>query len=157
MMEEEFAATMKVLRAIPEAHKDWRPDPKAKSAFELAWHIVESERWFLECLCAGEFRMDDEAETLPADVRTIEEVIARHRDQHGEMMEKIRGIAPEVLATTMPFMGFLELPWIQYLMFMLNHGIHHRGQLSTYLRPMGSKVPPIYGGSADEPFKPDPA
>jgi uncharacterized damage-inducible protein DinB len=35
----------------------------------------------------------------------------------------------------------------------LNHGIHHRGQLMTYLRPMGSKVPSIYGGSADEPFQ----
>jgi uncharacterized damage-inducible protein DinB len=40
-----------------------------------------------------------------------------------------------------------------YLQFMLMHLSHHRGQLSTYLRPMGSKVPSIYGGSADEPFQ----
>jgi uncharacterized damage-inducible protein DinB len=36
---------------------------------------------------------------------------------------------------------------------MNNHSIHHRGQLATYLRPMGAKVPRIYGGSADEPME----
>jgi uncharacterized damage-inducible protein DinB len=41
---------------------------------------------------------------------------------------------------------------VVYVAFMSNHSIHHRGQLSTYLRPMGSKVPSIYGGSADEPI-----
>jgi uncharacterized damage-inducible protein DinB len=43
---------------------------------------------------------------------------------------------------------------VAYLGFLNNHMIHHRGQLSTYLRPMGAKVPSIYGGSYDEPFMP---
>ena len=42
---------------------------------------------------------------------------------------------------------------VTYLPFMLNHSIHHRGQLSAYLRPMGGKVPNIYGGSYDEPMQ----
>jgi uncharacterized damage-inducible protein DinB len=42
---------------------------------------------------------------------------------------------------------------VQFLGLVSNHSIHHRGQLSSYLRPMGSKVPKIYGGSADEPFE----
>jgi uncharacterized damage-inducible protein DinB len=46
-----------------------------------------------------------------------------------------------------------NLPAVLYLGFLNNHTIHHRGELSTYLRPMGSKVPSIYGGSYDEPFQ----
>jgi uncharacterized damage-inducible protein DinB len=46
-----------------------------------------------------------------------------------------------------------NLPAVMYLQFMLNHSIHHRGQLSSYLRPMGAKVPSIYGGSFDEPME----
>jgi len=46
------------------------------------------------------------------------------------------------------------MPAVNYLTFVEKHSIHHRGQLATYLRPMGSKVPDIYGGSADEPFNP---
>jgi uncharacterized damage-inducible protein DinB len=46
----------------------------------------------------------------------------------------------------------MKQPNVTYLGFANNHSIHHRGQLAAYLRAMGSKVPAIYGGSADEPF-----
>jgi uncharacterized damage-inducible protein DinB len=46
-----------------------------------------------------------------------------------------------------------NLPAVAYLGFLNNHSIHHRGQLAAYLRPMGSKVPNIYGGSFDEPMQ----
>ena len=46
-----------------------------------------------------------------------------------------------------------NFPAVAYLNFMLSHTIHHRGQLAAWLRPMGGKVPSIYGGSADEPFE----
>jgi uncharacterized damage-inducible protein DinB len=58
----------------------------------------------------------------------------------------------EQLLTPVPFFGVMSLPVFQYLIMVNNHSTHHRGQLSTYLRPMRSKVPSIYGGSADEPF-----
>jgi uncharacterized damage-inducible protein DinB len=47
-----------------------------------------------------------------------------------------------------------NFPAVAYLSIMSRHSIHHRGQLAAYLRPMGGKVPNIYGGSADEPFEP---
>jgi uncharacterized damage-inducible protein DinB len=47
----------------------------------------------------------------------------------------------------------MEIPAVEYLNMMNLHTAHHRGQLATYLRPMGSKVPAIYGGSADEPWQ----
>ena len=49
-------------------------------------------------------------------------------------------------------MGIMNFPAVVYLQFLNNHMIHHRGQLSTYLRAMNAHVPSIYGGSADEPF-----
>jgi uncharacterized damage-inducible protein DinB len=58
----------------------------------------------------------------------------------------------EQLATPVDFLGVFNLPAVFYLGFVNNHSIHHRGQLAAYLRPMGSKVPSIYGGSADEPM-----
>ena len=58
----------------------------------------------------------------------------------------------EKLAKDTPFFAGMELPNVIYLGLMNRHGVHHRGQLSTYLRPMGAKVPGIYGPSADEPM-----
>jgi uncharacterized damage-inducible protein DinB len=56
------------------------------------------------------------------------------------------------LAATVDFYG-MQMPNAQFLVWQAVHNAHHRGQLATYLRPMGSKVPSIYGGSADEPWK----
>ncbi len=68
-------------------------------------------------------------------------------------MERVRAMTPEQLVTPVDFLGAFNFPAVFYLGFVNNHSIHHRGQLSVYLRPMGSKVPSIYGGSADEPWK----
>ena len=43
----------------------------------------------------------------------------------------------------------MQAPVVWFLTLMVKHGAHHRGQLSTYLRPMGAKVPSIYGASGD--------
>jgi uncharacterized damage-inducible protein DinB len=66
----------------------------------------------------------------------------------------IAKMSAEQLMTPVAFFGVFNLPSAMYLGFMNNHSIHHRGELATYLRPMGAKVPSIYGGSYDEPFVP---
>ena len=58
----------------------------------------------------------------------------------------------EKLAATVDFFGMMQMPNVTYLGFANNHSVHHRGQLAAYLRAMGSKVPAIYGDSADEPM-----
>ena len=55
------------------------------------------------------------------------------------------------LAAPVDFFGMMKMPNATYLGFANNHSIHHRGQLAAYFRAMGSKVPAIYGASADEP------
>ena len=66
---------------------------------------------------------------------------------------RVRALTPEQLLTPVDFLGAFNFPAVFYLAFLNNHSIHHRGALATYLRPMGAKVPSIYGGSADEPFQ----
>jgi uncharacterized damage-inducible protein DinB len=53
------------------------------------------------------------------------------------------------LNTIIDLLGMMQAPGINFLAMALKHSVHHRGQLSTYIRPMGGKVPGIYGPSAD--------
>jgi uncharacterized damage-inducible protein DinB len=66
-------------------------------------------------------------------------------------LAQAKTLTGEQLAKEIKFYMF-NLPAVSYLNFAQVHSIHHRGQLSVYLRPMGAKVPSIYGGSADEPI-----
>jgi uncharacterized damage-inducible protein DinB len=64
-------------------------------------------------------------------------------------LQKLEGISGEPLAKMVDFRGMFQLPAVGFIQVALNHSIHHRGQLSMYLRPMGAKVPAIYGESYD--------
>ena len=148
---DESQTTRKVIAAIPEAKRDFRPEPKAKTALELAWHLANSDVWFLESIAAGKFELGGER---PAEIRSIADVLAYYDGRFAPALEKVMAMKGEDLAKPMDFFGVGNFPWAVYLSFMHSHAVHHRGQLSTYLRPMGAKVPSIYGGSADEPWEP---
>ncbi len=149
-IERETQTTRKVIAVIPDGNSDYRPDPKARSARELAWHIVFSDVWFLDSIAKSSFPM--EQETIPEGVRTIADMNAWYEKNMAAGIESARGLSAGHLAKPVEFFGMFNMPVGLYLDFLNNHMIHHRGQLSTYLRPMGSKVPSIYGGSADEPM-----
>jgi len=151
-IEQEWTTTRKVLAAVPETNPDYRPDPKARTALEIAWHIVSSEIWFLEGLINGEFKME-EAEQ-PDTVKKVSDAITWYESKAPGVLASLRALPAEKLAAPIDFFGVLNLPAVSYLSFLVSHTVHHRGQLSVYLRPMGGKVPSIYGGSADEPFEP---
>ena len=68
-------------------------------------------------------------------------------------IEKLSAFTPDEAARMLDFYGFLKTNAAGIVTFAVGHSIHHRGQLSSYIRPMGGKVPSIYGPSADEnPF-----
>ena len=113
------------------------------------WHIVQSEAWFASGLVAGEFSQEGEG-TAPA---TVAEIIAFYEAKVPPLTEKVKSLTGQQLAKPMNFFGVMNLPAVEYLPFWSNHAIHHRGQLSTYLRALNAHVPDIYGGSADEPFQ----
>ena len=131
---------------IPEDKKDYRPTDVARSASELAWHIVSSEQRFLAAVVNGAF---DFSATRPDAVQSIAHICRWYGDTFQRALEGIRALPAAELVKTLDFRGILQLPAVAYLEIGLNHTIHHRGQLSTYLRPMGAKVPSIYGESYD--------
>ena len=147
----EVEITKRVLGAIPEGKKDYRPEPHARTAWELAWHIANTDNQFLDGIADLKFTMGNPAEADKP--KTVAELV----DWYGKNMkrgtDRIRAMSAEQLLTPIQFFTF-NLPAAFYLGFLNNHSIHHRGELATYLRPMGSKVPSIYGGSFDEPLRP---
>ena len=149
----EVEITKRVLAAVPESECDgYRPDPHARNGRELAWHIANTDIQFLDSIADQKFTMETpEGADKP---RTIAEIVAWYDQNFKRASDRVRAMSPEQLATPIDFMGLFNLPAAFYLGFLNNHCIHHRGELATYLRPMGSKVPSIYGGSYDEPFQP---
>jgi len=145
----ESQATKKVIAGIPEDRKSYRPDPKARNAHELAWHIAYEDVEFLNKVADMKIAMTE----APAAPATIAEIVRWYEENFPKAILRVREMTPEQLMTPVPFFGFKAEPLFQYLILLNNHSVHHRGQLSTYLRPMQSKVPSIYGGSADEPFQ----
>src|SRR5215471_298589 len=147
--EKEAPATRKVISRIPEDRSDYRADPKARCAREIAWLIVQEERALVEGLEKGVIEWKE----VPTPA-TVREIVAEYEGQHDGFTGRLRGLASSTWEGDLPFMyegqevmkdkGY-EMAWG----FLLDQ-IHHRGQLSTYLRPMGAKVPAIYGPSADE-------
>ena len=146
-LEQESATTRKIIAAVPADKSDYRPHPTSKSALELANHVATSEVWFLNGIAAGNFPMEE-----GPSFSTPAEILAWYDREFPAGLARVKALSGEQLAATVDFFG-MKFPNVMYLNFCQVHGVHHRGQLSAYLRPMGAKVPSIYGGSADEPFQ----
>lgn len=144
----EMELTKKVIAAIPDDEKDYRPDPKARSAWELAWHLASCDVQMTDEIADQKFSMEPRFK----EPKTVAELVEWYDANFKRAMNRVHAMTPEQLCTPVDFYGVFNFPAVMYLPFVNNHSIHHRGQLSVYLRPMGSKVPSIYGGSADEPW-----
>ena len=146
----EAEITKKVIAAVPDAKSDYRHDPNGRTAKDLAWHIANSDIQFLDGVADLQFNMEN-PEHKP---ETTAEVVAWYDENVKRGIARVEAMTAEQLLTPVNFFGVFNMPSVYYLGFLNNHSIHHRGELATYLRPMGSKVPSIYGGSYDEPFQP---
>ncbi len=151
----EMETTKKVLAAIPDAKSSFKPDPCARTAWELAWHLANTDIQFLDGIADLKFTMETPEDKVKP--KTAAELVEWYGRNFRRGAERVSKMTAEQLATPVDFYGVFNMPAVAYLGFLNNHNIHHRGQLSTYLRPMGAKVPSIYGGSYDEPFIPAPA
>lgn len=147
-IEQESVATRKVIAAIPNGNRDYKPDPKSRSAWDLAVHLVVADMWFADSIANGEFKWSGEPPT-PPEMTDPAAVAKWHEKNLAERLAKLRALTPEQLLRTVHAFG-ISRPAVTWLTMMNNHQIHHRGQLAAYLRAAGSKVPAIYGASADE-------
>lgn len=148
--EKEAAATRKVLSRIPEG-STYRPDPKSRTAREIAWLIVREEIALADGLGKGAFEWTE----VPAPA-TMKEVLDTYDRHHDTVTKALQAIDTERWEGRVPFMyqgqQVMNETGADNAWGFLFDIVHHRGQLSTYLRPMGATVPQIYGPSADEPM-----
>jgi uncharacterized damage-inducible protein DinB len=151
--EREHATTLKVLRAFPAEQSAFRPHERSSAALQLAWTFVIEERMMLLAI-NGESVVGS---GFPAPPDSWEKVLDAFQEQHARLLERLRSATESDYAGTVQFfvgpnqMG--DIPTYAFLWSMLSDQIHHRGQLSVYLRLAGGKVPSIYGPSADEPWR----
>ncbi len=143
----EHQITKRVIEAIPLDKGDYRPDPVSKTALELAWHIVAAEKRFLSGIPAGAF--DFSPIHRPESIKNSAGIATWFDETFAANLEKLEALGGEPLVKMIDFRGMFQRPAAAFLQLALNHTIHHRGQLSMYLRPMGAKVPSIYGESYD--------
>jgi uncharacterized damage-inducible protein DinB len=143
----ESLTTRKVLDAVPADKGDYRPDACSRTAIELARHIAASDIRFLETTINAEFST---AAVLPDSVKTPAEIAAWHTENFANRFEELAQLKGDHLVKMTDFRGLMQLPAVAFLQLGMSHTIHHRGQLSSYLRCMGAKVPSIYGESYDD-------
>ena len=149
-IQQESRITRNVIAALPEDKCGYRIHAKARTALELAWHIVLIEMWFLDSIFQGQFYTGP-AEEVPAEIKPAADVISWYDTQLPGNLQKAGKLSGEYLARPMNFMKKADYPGVIFLQILLSHTIHHRGQFAAYLRAMGAKVPRIYYGSLDEP------
>jgi uncharacterized damage-inducible protein DinB len=153
----EMANTRKVLERIPEEQAAWRPHPKSYSLGDLAMHIANLPNWVTVTLRQDELDFDAPGgkqdpkrafDTRKALLKqfddSVAEAVATIADTSDEEMKKhwtLKNRGVEVF----------KLPRVAVLRsFVMNHLIHHRGQLTVYLRLKNVPLPAIYGNTADE-------
>ena len=149
-MENEMALTKSVFGAVPTDKLAYAPDPKSKTALGLLRHITLEDEWLLNAVADGKLaggQPPDDSDRCG--VMCPSDAVARYAERVPPAMARVRALSDEELGREIDFMGAFTISAIGLLSLTVRHSVHHRGQLSTYLRPMGGKVPGIYGPTAD--------
>lgn len=149
--DDEYPTFLKVFRALAQDKPDYRPHPRSRSAAQLVWLLALEEQASLVWVRGGNVEWK---ETPPP--ATLGEIIATYEKAHRETEPLLKALGddawekPVRLIIPGPDAGSYEYPLGEMLWYVMVDAIHHRGQLSLYIRLQGGKVPPIYGSSADE-------
>jgi uncharacterized damage-inducible protein DinB len=148
--EDEYPVFLKTLRAVPADRMDYRPHLNSRSAADLVWLQVTEKRCWFELLETGQINWK-----LPPVTMNLAEMIAAYQRAHEELaprLRKIDDLSWEHKPTQFVVDGKVYFETSMGHMFWLGlfDAIHHRGQLTVHIRPMGGKVPAIYGPSADD-------
>lgn len=146
--EAEFPVFTHVFEALPKDQVGYKPDKRCPSAEQLVWTITGALK---SCIDAAK---QNKAEAPSPEHPPLDEMLDMFGRWSKELTERVSEMDDEAWDRKAQFYynGKLvsEQPVGTFLWFVLFDGIHHRGQLTAYLRPMGGKVPSIYGPSADE-------
>jgi uncharacterized damage-inducible protein DinB len=149
----EMATTRRVLERVPEGKSDWKPHDKSMTLGQLATHVATIPHWG-ESIC-GQDSFDVTSAPPTPEVKSRQQLLAVFDQAAAAARKAISGASDEQLMKPWSLKAgdqtIFSMPRIAVLRsFIMNHGIHHRGQLSVYLRLNDVPVPSIYGPSADE-------
>jgi uncharacterized damage-inducible protein DinB len=147
--DKEAQSTVKLLRALPAASYDFRPDAGGRSLGELAWHLAEGDAYMSFGIENGRFSMDSKPPHIERP-RTVEGLAPGYERIHQEAVARIRKLKPEDLDREIEFFGGpIQIRDILWTMIMF-HNIHHRGQLALMCRLAGGQAPGLYGPNREE-------
>lgn len=155
--EQEAAVTRRCLERVPDGKFDWQPHPKSMSLGQLASHIAAFPKGIMGMALQDSFDFADMPSEFPSG-STAAELLALHDESAAFVRAHLPTVSDEALGQNWQFLKhgavIVSMPRGAVLrMMLLNHIVHHRGQLSVYLRLLDVPVPSIYGPSADEnPF-----
>lgn len=148
----EMASTRRMLERVPAARFDWKPHAKSKSLGELATHITELPRFGLRILQDEFAAGSDKAPPM----KSSADLLARFDENVRQSRQAIAAMSDTdlereftVTRQGQPFFTLKKRALLKRV--LLNHIVHHRGQLSVYLRLSDVSLPPVYGPTADEP------
>ena len=149
----ERATTRKIIAAVPADRSDYAPHPNSMTALKLCGHIAGTEMWFLDGILKHTFE-DDDDDAPPPKWDTPTDVLKWYDDGFTSRVPQLEALSDEQLIKPVNYIGILNEPAVTYLSLAIRHSVHHRGQLSAYLRPMGATVPSTYVESGDQRFTP---
>jgi uncharacterized damage-inducible protein DinB len=150
LREQEHGAFSRVLKAVPPDKLDYRPHPRSRSAAELVWLFVYEGAASIECIDKGRVEWSEHPPQ-----GTLADMIAAFERNFAAVSDRLKTLDASAWdrSTQALVKGqvVMDVPLGRMMWMYLLDAIHHRGQLSVYLRPMGGKVPSIYGPSGDDP------
>lgn len=155
VLEREHERTMRVLRAYPDDQSDFKPSERSRTAREVAWPLALGHgRLMVKALTTG---FDWSKPVAPPPMPSkMSEIAAAVEQSYREAMAALEAADDAKLDGTVQFFvgpkTLGDIPVVDFLWFLVFDHVHHRGQLSVYLRIVG-KVPAIYGPSGDEPWR----
>lgn len=151
----EYQRTLRLLQAFPPGKEDFKPHEKSNTARELTFTLARGAALMTKALTTG-FDWSNPAAPPPAPA-SMAEAIAAFESQYARLVETLSGIDEAKLDETVQFFvapkTLGDFTKMDFLWMILFDHIHHRGQLSVYLRLLDAKVPSIYGPTADEPWR----
>jgi uncharacterized damage-inducible protein DinB len=143
----EASVFLSVLKSLPSDRLQYKPHDRSPSAEQLVWTLTSELRACLDVV--REYRAEWKGDPAPP----LNEMIALFEQWSNELTDLVSKMDDSSWTRVAQFYVngkvVSEQPAAQFLWFIHFDAIHHRGQLSAYLRPMGAKVPSIYGPSAD--------
>jgi uncharacterized damage-inducible protein DinB len=138
----------KVLEALPAERMEYRPHPKSPTAAEVVRTLTDELAACVDAIDAGK------VEWNPAAPAGRAEMLARWDKAQADLTARLEKLDDAAWARPVQMSSggkaYPPMPLGAFLWYLLFDAIHHRGQLTTYIRPMGGKVPGVYGPSADE-------